>query len=189
MSFLRIQSTFWCQLIFDYFRLTFLTGLLSLSLFAWKSGFFCRSKATSIMQGKASLSGTGSTTLLTLNPFQTSHAKCPMHAGHGISWRFALPVPKARPGRHQGWSWGFPQRSHSLFKISVSRGKEGLAQGCLLQAIKQGLRVCISYPDSLFPVAHPRDLLSLSLHHPLLWSLCPCPAFSRQPSPSSSRAG
>lgn len=54
------------------------------------------------MQGKAFLSGAGFTTLLTSNPFQTSHAKCPMHAGNDISWRFAQPVPKARLGRQQG---------------------------------------------------------------------------------------
>lgn len=47
--------------------------------------------------------------------------------------------------------------------ISMSRGREGLAEGCLLQAVKQGFRDCISYPDFLFPLAHPRDLLSLSL--------------------------
>lgn len=105
--------SFWCQLMFDYVRLTCLTGLLSLILFAWKS-VFSRSKATSTMQGKASLGGAGSRTLLTFNPFQTSHA-C-------WAW-YTLEVcstcPKARPGRQQGWSWGFPQRSQTAQCIQM----------------------------------------------------------------------
>lgn len=112
-----------------------------------------------------------------------------MHAGHDISRRFAQPVPKARLGRQQGWSWGLPQRSpftDCTRIISMSRGKEGLAQGCLLQAVKQGFRACISYPDFLFPVAHPRDLLSLSLHRPPPLVPVSLSSLSRQPSPSSS---
>lgn len=89
-----------------------------------------------------------------------------MHTGHGISWRFALSA--------WGKAWKaarlilrFPSKvsfTDCSRIITVSRDKEGLAQGCLLQAMTQGFRVCISYPDSLFHVAHPRDLLSLSLH-------------------------
>lgn len=63
-----------------------------------------RSKATSIMQRKASLSTAGSTAHLTSEPSQTSHAKCRGHAGHPISWRLPQAVPKARLGSQQGWS-------------------------------------------------------------------------------------
>lgn len=160
--------------MFHYFRLTFPPGLLVLCLFAWES-VSSRSKATSIMQGKASLIRAGSTAHLTPEPSQTSHAKCPRHAGHGVSRRLTLAVPKARLGSQQGWSWGVPQRSFftdCTRIISMSRGREGLAEGCLLQAAKQGLRDCISYPDFLFPLAHPRDVLSLSLRRPPYFGPC-----------------
>lgn len=104
---------------------------------------------------------------LTPQPSWPSHAKCIRCAGHSISWRLALGLPKAILGSQQGWSWGVLQKSPSTDCagiISTSRGKEGLAQRYLLQALKKRFRACIFYPDFLFPLAHLRDLLSLSLH-------------------------
>lgn len=109
-------------------------------------------------------------------PFSLStFSRHPMHAGHGIPWRFALPALR------QGLEGSKVDPEFSLKGLrilSVSRCKEGLAQGCLLQAMKPGFRACISYPGSL-----DMKFWACPCTAPLLWSLSVC--LSVQLSPGS----
>jgi len=97
-----------------------------------RESFSSRSEATSIMQGKECPSaGQAPQPSSLLNPPGHPMQSIPGHAGHEVSQQLILDMPKAMLGSQQGWSGGVPERSpfaDCTRIISMSRGKEGLAQ-------------------------------------------------------------